>query len=99
MPRGKGESEGNWEFRVRKTAIPKLEAFYQALGYRKLKGQVMGLRVEPKATDPADQLLDEPNPPPLAANGDTPSSRLSRASEQDPELADLEASGNFIRFS
>lgn len=87
--------------RVAREAVTRLTQFYKAQGYTLYKREIMGRAVGPLTADHNDQLIAQPNPPPLAQNGDTPQSRISRDESGsigvgEKELKALEASGDFI---
>lgn len=74
-------------------------------GYRVYVGRTMGRVIDPQQSDAGDRLLETPNPPPLAPEGETPSSRLSRddgdsvTSVSSSALAALEDTGDYIPLS
>lgn len=64
--------------------------------------------VEPQTAEPEDRLLPEPDPPVRSPTGNSSFSTLDREGEepegqedtnvQDPELQDLEDTGEYISF-
>jgi hypothetical protein len=100
-PQRKNEKDGAYNNRFKKEVIKSLVRFYTRAGYTVYKGNVFGHMVVPRQAEDGDRLIANPNPPPLATNGSTPSSRRARDENggigvSDTELQQLEDRRDYV---